>query len=231
MIPEAQGPVYLGCLSIRKTGLGLGRDVRVGDEVFHGFDGLGKTLDCTPAADGSGTSLCSGLMTGTMSLTAPKLYRIASRGRRPSHAAHMRAKRAVTNEVASNPFEKVALAGRPIWPEYQDPYDQAYWGKGKGKKGKKGKSKFQYPYDGNKGYPSYDNAKGKSGQDRGKSKTFAAIAERRQRNSPPSSKLHHPQTLPTPVGQIKIGIHHGIGGYPSHETPSAGQAMMAFHDC
>ena len=29
---------------------------------------------------------------------------------------HQQAKRAVTNEVASNPFEKVALAGRPIWP-------------------------------------------------------------------------------------------------------------------
>ena len=48
--------------------------------------------------------------------------------------------------------------------ENQDPYDQAYWGKGKGKKGKKGKSKFQYPYDGNKGYPSYDNGKGKGEQ-------------------------------------------------------------------
>ena len=58
--------------------------------------------------------------------------------------------------------------------ENYDPYDQAYWGKGKGKKGKKGKSKFQYPYDGNKGYPSYESGKGKSGQEKGKSKTFAA---------------------------------------------------------
>ena len=45
--------------------------------------------------------------------------------------------------------------------ENYDPYDQAYWGKGKGKKGKKGKSKFQYRYDGNKGYPPYENGKGK----------------------------------------------------------------------
>ena len=36
--------------------------------------------------------------------------------------------------------------------ENYDPCDQVYWEKGKGKKGKKGKSKFQYPYDGNKGY-------------------------------------------------------------------------------
>ena len=54
MTPEVQGPVYLGCLSICKSELGLGRDVRVGDEVFHEFDGLGKTLDCMPAAHGSG---------------------------------------------------------------------------------------------------------------------------------------------------------------------------------
>ena len=47
-----QGPVYLGCLSICKSELGLGRDVRVGDEVLHKFDGLGKALDCTPAAHG-----------------------------------------------------------------------------------------------------------------------------------------------------------------------------------
>ena len=57
MIPEAQGPVYLGCLSICKSELGLGRDVLIGDEVFHGFDGLSKTLDCMPAAHGSGTSI------------------------------------------------------------------------------------------------------------------------------------------------------------------------------
>ena len=60
--------------------------------------------------------------------------------------------------------------------ENQDPYDQAYWGKGKGKTGKKGKSKLQYPYDGNKGYPSYDSGKGKGGHDKGTSKTFAATA-------------------------------------------------------
>ena len=57
MILEVQGPVYLGCLSICKSELGLGRDVQVGDKVLHRFDGLGKTLDCMPAAHGSGTSI------------------------------------------------------------------------------------------------------------------------------------------------------------------------------
>ena len=41
---ETQGPIYLSCLSIGKSELGLGRDVLVGDEVYHGFDGLSKTL-------------------------------------------------------------------------------------------------------------------------------------------------------------------------------------------
>ena len=72
--------------------------------------------------------------------------------------------RFVTDEVVSSPSRKAVLAGRPIWPmKDYDPYDQAYWGKGKGKKGKKGKSKFQYSFDGNKGFPSYDNGKGKGG--------------------------------------------------------------------
>ena len=38
-----------------------------------------------------------------------------------------------------------------------------------------------------------------------------------------------------PVGQTKIGIHHGIGvnqagNYSSYETSSTGQALMASHD-
>ena len=47
VISEMQGPIYLGCFSVCKSELGLGRDVLIGDEVFHGFDGLSKTL---PAA-------------------------------------------------------------------------------------------------------------------------------------------------------------------------------------
>ena len=44
------------------------------------------------------------------------------------------------------PFRKSGSGGKATMAnENQDPYDQAYWGKGKGKKGKKGKSKFQCP--------------------------------------------------------------------------------------
>ena len=59
-------------------------------------------------------------------------------------------------------------------------------------------------------------------------------SQRRRRSSPPSSRLRHPQSLPMPVGQTKIGINHGHrtkhGWYSSHETSSTGQALMAFHD-
>ena len=52
-------------------------------------------------------------------------------------------KRAVTNKVAFKPFRKSGSGGKAnMANENYDPYDQACWGKGKGKKGKKGKSKF-----------------------------------------------------------------------------------------
>ena len=55
VISEMQGPIYLGCFSVCKSELRLGRDVLIGDEVLLGFDGLSKTLDCMPAAHGSGS--------------------------------------------------------------------------------------------------------------------------------------------------------------------------------
>ena len=62
-----------------------------------------------------------------------------------------KAKRAVP--FGFKPYRKSGSGGKAnMANENQDPYDQAYWGKGKGKKGKKGNSKFKYPYDGNKGY-------------------------------------------------------------------------------
>ena len=57
VISKMQGPIYPGGLSVCKSELGLGRDVLIGDDVLHGFDGLSKTLDCMPAAHGSGTSV------------------------------------------------------------------------------------------------------------------------------------------------------------------------------
>ena len=89
--------------------------------------------------------------------------------------------------------------------ENYDPYDQAYWGKGKGKKGKKGKSKFQYPYDGNKGYPSYETGKGKSGQEKGKPKTFAATAEKTE-EQPAIQQTAPSMSLPMPVGQERTWL-------------------------
>ena len=96
------------------------------------------------------------------------------------------------------PFRKSGSGGKAnMANENYDPYDQAYWGKGKGKKGKKGKSKFQYPYDGNKGYPSYESGKGKSGQEKGKSKTFAATAEKTEE---PAIQQTAPSIEPTYAG-------------------------------
>ena len=45
MISEMQGPIFLDCFSVCQSELGLGRDVLIGDEVLHGFDGLSKTLE------------------------------------------------------------------------------------------------------------------------------------------------------------------------------------------
>ena len=45
-----------------------------------------------------------------------------------------------------NPFRKSGFCGKAnMANESYDPYDQAYWGKGKGKKGKKGKSNSNIP--------------------------------------------------------------------------------------
>ena len=116
--------------------------------------------------------------------------------------------------------------------ENYDPSDQAYWGKGKGKKGKKGKLKFQYPYDGNKGYPFYGNGKGKGGQEKGKSKTFAAIAEKTEEQ--PAIQPTAPSTEPAYAGWTDQDWDPSWnwseqGWYSSYESSSTAEAMMAFH--
>ena len=132
------------------------------------------------------------------------------------------------------PFRKSGSGGKAnMANENYDPYDQAYWGKGKGKKGKKGKTKFQYPYDGNKGYPPYENGKGKGGHDKGKSKTFAAIAEKTEEQ--PAIQQTAPSTEPTYAGWTdqdwdQSWTWNEQGWHSSHETSSTGQALMAFHD-
>ena len=132
----------------------------------------------------------------------------------------------------SKPFRKSGSGGKAnMANENYDPYDQAYWGKGKGKKGKKGKSKFQYPYDGNKGYPSYENGKGKSGQEKGKSKTFAATAEKTEEQ--PAIQQTAPSIEPTYAGWTdqdwdQSWTWNKHGWYSSHETSSTGQAIQRF---
>ena len=96
--------------------------------------------------------------------------------------------------------------------ENYDLYDQAYWGKGKGKKGKKGKSKFQYPYDGNKGYPPYENGKGKGGHDKGKSKTFAAIAEKTEEQPAIQQTIHRANLCR--LDRPRLGSIMGKAGTP-----------------
>ena len=68
-------------------------------------------------------------------------------------------------------------------------------GKRQRKEREERKIKFQYPYDGNKGYPSYDNGKGKGGHYKGKSKTFAATAENLEEQS--ANQQTVPSTEPT----------------------------------
>ena len=136
------------------------------------------------------------------------------------------------------PFRKGSSGGKAnMANEYQDPYDQAYWGKGKGKKGKKGKSKFQYPYDGNKGYPSYDNGKGKGGQKKGESKTFAAIAEKTEEQGLWATKLMAPVTNPqrNPTSAIldnrctrSMGSWHAIQRFTQAVEP---MKDLIFHFC
>ena len=153
--------------------------------------------------------------------------------RREKGKKNREAKRAVTNEVASNPFEKVAPAKANMANENQDRCDPAYGGKGEGRKGKKVKSKFQYPYDGNSGYPSYGSGKEKSGRDKGKSKTFAATAENLEEQS--ANQQIAPSTEPAYASWTDQDWDPSwnwseSGWYSSHETSSTGQALIAFYD-
>ena len=104
-------------------------------------------------------------------------------------------------------------------------HDQAYWEKAKERR--ESKENSQYPYDGNKGYPSYDNGKGKGRQEKGKSKTFA--------EKTPAIQPTAPSTEPTYAGWTDEDWDPSWnwseqGWYSSHESSSTGQAMMAFHE-
>ena len=118
------------------------------------------------------------------------------------------------------PFRKGGSGGKAnMANEQQDPYDQAYWGKGKGKKGKKGKSKFQYPYDETKVIHPMTMAKEKADMTK-ESPKHSQPLQRNQRSNLPHSRLSFLKSLPMPVGQIKIGINPGVG------TNKAGTHLM-----
>ena len=93
--------------------------------------------------------------------------------------------------------------------ENYDPYDQAYWGKGKGKKGKENQNS-NTPMMETRVIRPMRMAKERADMTR-ENPRRSQPSQRRRRSSPPSSRLHHPQSLPMPVGQTKIGINHGHG--------------------
>ena len=122
--------------------------------------------------------------------------------------------RGVTNKVASNLFGKSGSGGKANMANgNSDPYDKAYWGEGTGK------SKFQYPYDGNKGYPTYDNGNGKGGHDQGKSNTFAAIAKKPEEQPATQQYLRR-------LDRPRMGPIMELECWYSSRHPS----LMAIHD-
>ena len=134
-----------------------------------------------------------------------------SNSRREKEKENQQAKRAVTNEVASNPFEKVALAGRPIWPmNIRIPTTRHIGEKAKERRERKESQNSNIPMMETKVIHPVTMAKEKADKKKENPKR-SRPSQRRRRSSPPSSRLHHPQSLPMPVGQIKIGIHHGVG--------------------
>ena len=76
--------------------------------------------------------------------------------------------------------------------ENYDPYDQAYWGKGKGKKGKKENHNSNIPMMETRVIHPMRMAKEKA--DSTKENPRRSQPSQRRRSSPPSSRLHHPQT-------------------------------------
>ena len=99
------------------------------------------------------------------------------------------------------PFRKAVLAGRPIWPmKIMIPTTRHIGHIGEKAKERRERKENQISniYDGNKGYPPYENGKGKGGHDKGKSKTFAAIAEKTEEQ--PAIQQTAPSTEPTYAG-------------------------------
>ena len=102
------------------------------------------------------------------------------------------------------PFRKSGSDGKAnMANENQDPYDQADWGKGKGKKGKKENRNSSIPMMETKVIHPMTVAKAKADMTKENPKR-SQPQQRIWRSSPLISRLHHPQSLHMPVGQTKM---------------------------
>ena len=120
-------------------------------------------------------------------------------------------KRAVTSEVALNPSEKAVLAGRPIWPmRTMIPTTRHIGEKAKERRERKKNQNSNIAMMETRVIQPMRMAKEKADMTK-ENPRRSQPSQRRWRSSPPSSRLHHPRSLPMPVGQSKIGINHGHG--------------------
>ena len=123
--------------------------------------------------------------------------------------------------------------GRPIWPmEIMISTTRRIGEKSKERRERKENQNSSTPMMETR-VPPYENGKGKGGHDKGKSKTFAAIAEKTEEQ--PAIQQTAPSTEPTHAGWTdqdwdQSWTWNEQGWYSFHEISSPGQALMAFHD-
>ena len=132
-----------------------------------------------------------------------------SDSRREKEKENQETKRAVANEVALHPSEKAVLAGRPIWPMKTMIPTTRHIGE-KERRERKDNPNSNIPMMETKAIHPMRMAKEKADMTKDNPRR-SQPPHRRRRSSPPSSRLRHPQSLPMPVGQTKIGINHGHG--------------------
>ena len=127
-----------------------------------------------------------------------------SNSRREKEKENPVPKRAVTDEVASNPFEEAAPAGRPIlWPtKIRIP---TTWHKKERKGRKENRNDSNIPMMETKVIHPMTMAKEKADKTKENPKR-SQPSQRSQRSTLPRSRLLTSQSLPTPVGQIKNGV-------------------------
>ena len=134
-----------------------------------------------------------------------------SSSRREKEKEHQETKRAVTSKVALNPSEKAVLAERPIWPtKTMIPTTRHIGEKAKVRRERMENQNSNIPMMETKVIHPMRVARERADR-RKENPRRSQPPQRRRRSSPPSSRLHHPWSLPMPVGQTKTGINHGHG--------------------